>query len=268
MNFKIAMTCAVFSLANIIWACSPNKNIDNSMDNAGMKETETIALKNFDNIHNKSNVKVVYTQDKKYSVRVAYTQNKKIRITKEDGTLYIRNMKDKDNNNGKPLAVIYITTPDLKSIKNDGVLHLSAESLKTNSLKTTNSGVSTIKIDNIECKNFDLNNKGVENIQGSIRSDIVSLHTSGVTNSDKLYIKGKEMHANNSGVINMNITFKGTYVSISNSGTGTINCNTDCDNLKATNSGVGKINISGTADKTDINGSGISKINTERLNSL
>lgn len=131
---------------------------------------------------------------------------------------------------------------------NVGVIRLSANEMRCNTLKLRNNGQVAMFKGNVSSSRFDMKNNGV------MKCD---------TN-----ISGTDMHIQNQGQADITAHFVGKSANVYNSGIGNIFLTVDCSMLDARNSGQCDLDISGTADSTDISGTGISRINTRRLNNF
>jgi len=229
--------------------------------------TKGYHLSGFTGLRNDHAVTIHYTQGNTYSIKAEGTEQQieRLKIEVKDGVLVVFHEKDKKGNNEKHSVSLYITSPEMNSIENKGVLNFHAENIKTGDFHLTNNGVLHMDIDEISCKDAEFNLKGVSKLDIEIEAKTLKMNDSGVTKGD-LKVKADQLDIESKGVDSTDIDFKGKEAKVKKSGTGTITLDVDCQRLNATNSGVGKLVISGTADDTSIQNSGVTKIDVSKLN--
>lgn len=160
-------------------------------------------------------------KDLKEKIKVVY---------RKDGTVElgvkgrIRGIESGDK--GKRLKV-FITSPDLVEVDNEGVGKFYAKSINSDKFTVTNEGVGNVEIRNLLANNIHLDNEGV----GSI----------------------------------MVTSAKGDNVSLDNEGVGSIHITVDCQSVKASNDGVGSIHLAGKTHTLNQDNDGVGKINTSNL---
>lgn len=251
----------------------------------------TVSLPPFTGIHNEGVVSIHFTQGSPQSVSVKDAPDNKLKLCVKNGTLYIesdlteqtvrRKLKGKsasgivrnvrDDGDGvsyekdPDLAQIWLTLPTLKSIDNSELLRLEAAKLSGKNLLLDNSGQLSFSVDAIDVDKFDVQNTGVNNLQGNLKAHEADFENSGVENDD-LHIAADLLDVDNSGVCNANVKFTGKRFEITNSGVGNMNYQVDCEQLEADCTGVGNVTLSGTADKTEFKSSGVANLNTSELN--
>jgi|LAHS01.1.fsa_nt_gb hypothetical protein len=239
---------------------------------AKQKETDytqgssvTLPLTGFSAINNAILVTVRYIQGPVCSVKAWNYDSTIHHLYVKDGTLYLRSHKS----NGREAYVqrlrLDITAPHLNAIRNSGMLNLEAQTVKAGDFGLRNSGVGTITLGRVECRQLGYSNSGTLTFSGTVTAKKAELHNSGIGNCT-LTANANELEVHNSGVSRLTLNFKGGSISIHNSGSGTSNINVDCRRLTAHNSGVDKFTIAGSADDTNITTNGVAKIDTKNLN--
>ena len=225
-------------------------------------------LTGFSGLKNYHVVRIHYTQGNTYSIKAegSEKQIESLILEVKDGILVVRNdQKKKKNSNENQVLTLYITSPDMNSLENKGVLKFNADKLKTDNLHVSSSGVLNLNALQISCPEATCELKGVTDLDVHFDGTLLNLNNRGVTKG-KLAVKTDKLDIHSSGVDNIKVDYKGKEASISKRGTGTINLQVDCEKLDATNSGVGKIVLSGTADETSIRNTGVTKIDVSKLN--
>ena len=228
---------------------------------------QTVNIKGVDAIYNRSSVTIHYVQGSTYSLRVDEIGQDKSELRREGTTLVIEPVKKKKNNNYTK-TIVYLTLPEIKKVKNSGVMDIDASTMESAAMQWDNKGVITVNIDRIRCSgNVSIYNSGVAKWNCTVSADTVSSDISGVMKGTMKF-EANTLGIHNMGVGKMELIFKGGSFDIETSGMSTIDANVDCKKLKANNNGIGKMTISGTADDTKIDGSGVSRIDTSELNKL
>lgn len=225
-------------------------------------------LTGFSGLKNNHAVIIHYTQGNTYSIKAegSAKQIESLQLEVKEGILVVANdQKKKKNSNEKQRLTLYITSPDLNSLENKGVLNFNANKLETNNFHLRSSGVLHFEAQQIICPKTTCELKGVTNLDAHFDGTLLNLNDRGVTKGD-LVVNTEKLDIQSSGVDNIEVEFKGKEVSVRKSGTGTISLHVDCEKLDATNSGVGKIVLSGTADETSIRNTGVTKIDVSKLN--
>lgn len=215
-KISVELPCDVFYTQNNGNTC------DVKLDFSGIKDPDLVN-------ELKEKVKVVYRKDGKVELGI-------------DGRA--RGF----NNNGKGSRLkVYITSPDLVELDNEGLGRIYAKSINSDRLKVTNEGVGSIEITSLLANRISLDNEGV----GSIK----------VTHA-----KGDNLVADNEGVGSISIdTFAGGAVTLDNEGVGSIHIAVDCQSVKAINEGVGSIHLSGKTHTLTQDNEGVGKIHTSGL---
>lgn len=251
----------------LVLACVAGVKADNKVNKESVV-TKEYRLSGFSGLKVDYAVNVHYTQGKDFSIKAEGTEKqiKRMKLEVQGGILVISDSeKDKKSSNEKHSVVLYITSPDMNSLENNGVLKFDAESVKTGDFKLKNTGVLNMEAEQLTCTEADFSLKGVSNVELKMNAKSLTLNNNGVTKGE-LTLKADQVDINSSGVDATEVDFKGKEAVVKKSGTGTISLKVDCQRLDASNSGVGKLVISGTADETSINNSGITKIDVSNLN--
>ena len=225
-------------------------------------------LTGFSGLKNNHAVNIHYTQGNTYSIKAegSAKQIESLKLVVKDGILVVANDQEKKkSSNEKQMLTLYITSPDMSSLENKGVLNFNTDKLKTDNLHISSSGVFHLKAQQITCPETTCELKGVTNLDVHFDGTLLNLNDRGVTKGD-LVVNTDKLDIQSSGVDNIKVDYKGKEVSVRKSGTGTISLQVDCEKLDATNSGVGKIVLSGTADETSIRNTGVTKIDVSELN--
>lgn len=122
---------------------------------------------------------------------------------------------------------IYITSPDLLKVTQEGTGCFHAKTINSDRFAIDNEGVGSVYIGKILANKVTVANEGV----GSVNIDDVV---------------GDNMTVDNEGVGSVNLGFfKGGSLNILNEGVGSVKAKVDCQSVKATSEGVGGINLSG-----------------------
>lgn len=215
-KISMSLPCNVYYTQNDGEACNVK------VDYSGIKDPELVA-------ELKEKVKVVYRQDGTVEIGV----KGRVRGLSNSG-------------NGNRLKV-YITSPDLVEVDNEGIGKFYAKSINSDRLEVTNEGVGSVEIVNILANNISLDNEGV----GSIS----------VTSA-----KGDKLDVDNEGVGSVRIgNYVGTKVELDNEGVGSIHATVNSQSVKATNDGVGSIHLSGKTRTLTTDNEGVGKIHTSDL---
>lgn len=225
-------------------------------------------LTGFSGLMNHHAVNIHYTQGSTYSIKAegSAKQIENLKLEVKDGILVLTNDQKKEkNSNEKQMLTLYITSPDMNSLGNKGVLNFNTDKLKTDNLHVSSSGVLDLKAQQISCPETTCELKGVTKLDIHLDGTLLNMNDRGVTKGN-LVVNTDKLDIQSSGVDNIKVKYKGKEVSVRKSGTGTISLHVDCEKLDATNSGVGKIVLSGTADETSIRNTGVTKIDVSELN--
>ena len=215
-KISVELPCDVYYTQNDGTTC------DVKLDFSGIKDADLVS-------ELKEKIKVVYRHDGEVELGI------KGRVRGFD-------------NNGKGNRLkVYITSPDLVELDNEGLGNVYAKSINSDRLKVTNEGVGSIEITSLLANRISLDNEGV----GSIK----------VTHA-----KGDNLTADNEGVGSISIgNFAGGVVTLDNEGVGSIHIAVDCQSVKADNEGVGSIHLSGKTRTLTQDNEGVGKIHTSGL---
>jgi hypothetical protein len=204
--------------------------------------TRDFKIGHFDKLDLTTVADVYYTQstDGSVSLQIYGSDNlvELVNVEVKDSTL-ILSMKKK--NIKKVDLKINISSPDLQRIKSRGVgnLHIK-DKMETTDLTIRNEGVGNIKINDISCRELDLNVEGVGNVNIQGKAEKVSLVSQGVGNIDAANLESKSVTATSSGV-------------------GNISCYAT-QSINAEVSGVGNISYKGNPTDKQLKKSGIGSI--------
>ena len=122
---------------------------------------------------------------------------------------------------------IYITSPDLVKVTQEGMGSFHAKTINSDRFAIDNEGVGSVYIGKILANKVTVDNEGV----GSVKITNVSMGS---------------LKVDNEGVGSVNLGFfKGGSLNILNEGVGSVKAKVDCQSVNATSEGVGGINLSG-----------------------
>ena len=201
---------------------------------------------------------VYYTQNNgdECSVRLDYSAIKdaefaqklkeKLKVVYRDGEVKIgltgRLKVPASCNSEKNRLKIYITSPDLVKITQEGVGSFYAKTINSDRLEIDNEGVGSVNIDKILANKLDVTNEGV----GSVSIDDA---------------KGDVMKIDNEGVGSVTLDFfKGGNLKINNDGVGKVSAKVDCQVLNVDLDGVGGVYLSGVTGKYTRHKDGVGSI--------
>lgn len=223
---------------------------------------EDLKEKPFTKINNEAMADVYYTQNDgdKYAVRVDYSEikdsytreafQKSMRIVYKDEKLIIDQVGKTDSKwktSGNQRPKVYVTSPDLIEIDNEGVGSTYAKHINSDVLEITNEGVGSVNITSLLVNRLNISNEGVGSIKiKETKADNVKVDNEGV------------------GSIDLN-TLTSKLLDIDNDGVGSVTAHVNCEVLKANLDGVGSINLSGTTRTFSKQRDGIGSIKTSDL---
>lgn len=259
--FKILTTILLFTLASTAcMSCKVNWNTTNFGEDH--YTTEDLKQKPFAKIDNEAIVDVYYTQnnDDKYNVRVDYSEikdsdiceffKKSMRIAYIDGKLIIDQVGKTDSNfklSGNHRPKVYVTSPDLIEIDNEGVGSIYTKSINSDVLEITNEGVGSVSISSLLVNRLNISNEGVGSIKvQKVEADDVEVDNEGVGSIDLNSLTSKRLDIDNEGV-------------------GKVTAHVKCDILKANLEGIGSIKLSGTTRTFSKQSNGIGRIKISDL---
>ena len=171
-----------------------------------------------------------FVQKLKEKIKVVYRDGEvKIGLT---GRLKVPAMCNSEKNRLK----IYITSPDLVKITQEGVGAFYAKSINSDRLEIDNEGVGSVSINKILANKLDVTNEGVGSVMGDLKVD-------------------------NEGVGSVTLDFfKGGNLKINNDGVGKVSAKVDCQVLNVDLDGVGGVHLSGVAGKYTRHKDGVGSI--------
>ena len=227
------------------------------------KDASTI-LRNFDRVENTVAVDIVYQQGDNYSVDITgdkeLTNDLQAYVT-TDRTLVL---KKKKGWQGK--VTMMITAPQIKAIKNSGVLFFTAKNMSPTTMDIENQGSLKLDITKLTCSNFNFKNSGVS----TFTADVSAKESISITNGGSCKYNGNtaaaKLSLKNTGMFTSDMKFEGENAWVYNTGSGRMKLHCDCQMLEAKNTGVATITFSGTADNTEIKSTGVSVIDCSHLN--
>ena len=150
-------------------------------------------------------------------------------------------------NSEKNRLKIYITSPDLVKISQEGVGSFYAKSINSDRLEIDNEGVGSVKIGKILANKLEVTNEGVGSVSiDDAKGDDMSFDNEGVGSVKISKIEMGSLKLDNEGVGSVNLDMiKGGSLIIKNEGVGSVKAKVDCQSVNATSGGVGGVNLSG-----------------------
>ena len=150
-------------------------------------------------------------------------------------------------NSEKNRLKIYITSPDLVKIAQEGVGSFYAKTINSDRLKIDNEGVGSVKIGKILANKLEVTNEGVGSVNiDDVAGDDMNIDNEGVGSVKISKIEMGSVKLDNEGVGSVNLgMFKGGSLIIKNEGVGSVKAKVDCQSVNATSEGVGGVNLSG-----------------------
>lgn len=246
MKKKGILAVLAVVMSTMCGVCSCSFNGTGSV-NGDMKYTaEDLKPKAFKAIDVDVVADVYYTQNDgdKHDVRLDFSDIKnerlvqelkeKVKVVYRDGGVEIgvkgRISRMNNMNKGKRLKV-YITSPDLVKVEQDGVGSFYADNINSDRLTIDNEGVGSIYIKQLLANTVKLSNEGV----GSVHIDKLT---------------GDNVDIDNGGVGSVKIgSCKGGTLKIDNGGVGSVKATVDCKSIHASLTGVGSVTLSGTTQQ-------------------
>ena len=177
-----------------------------------------------------------FAQKLKEKIKVVYRDGEvKIGLT---GRLKVPAMCNSEKNRLK----IYITSPDLVKITQEGVGAFYAKSVNSDRLEIDNEGVGSVSIDHAKGDVMKIDNEGV----GSVKVGNVAMG---------------DLKVDNEGVGSVTLDFfKGGNLKINNDGVGKVSAKVDCQVLNVDLDGVGGVHLSGVTGKYTRHKDGVGSI--------
>lgn len=272
MNIKTILftaCAAAFSLS----ACSgTNKNLPSGsiVEQSHVVSTGTVErtlnLRDFTGITVNTSVVVNYTCGNDYEVVVRGMKDvlDKTDITVSGGRLVI---KWKDGNGGNntisssDVLTLDITAPELNSIHNNGSTVFNAGLFSPKSLDIVNSGVLSLDVDGISCKEQDatvsISNNGQCVVETpSISASVLSVANNGVISIDDCNVASGRTKVTNHGKMKLGGGIKGSSMKCTNSGVYTM------DGAVTLDGGFDYTNYGKSSCTGDITADGITVVNS------
>jgi len=134
-------------------ACRAQKETDR----AAGAEVQSISLPAFDAIDNESAVRLYITQGNSRSVKVRHAAGWRLKLSVRGNTLRLETEKPSRQQNN--YAEVWITMPSLKSINNDGAIHIDARNFNGKKLNIDNDGAMTLKAEQTSLRDFDMHQR-------------------------------------------------------------------------------------------------------------
>ena len=165
-------------------------------------------------------------------------------------------------NSEKYRLKIYITSPDLVKIAQEGVGSFYAKSINSDRLKIDNEGVGSVKIGKILANKLEVTNEGVGSVNiDDVAGDDMNIDNEGVGSVKISKVEMGSVKLDNEGVGSVSLgMFKGGSLIIKNEGVGSVKAKVDCQSVNATSEGVGGVNLSGVTRHYNKNKGGIGGI--------
>lgn len=287
--FSVALLSAC-----VLTACASKRPADDGTVSAtvGGKDSKvlkerTYDLRDFNRISAGGILHIHFTQGKTYKVVVRAPQEylDDCLLHVENGTLTI-GWKSSHTFNSNVTPHLYVTAPDLHSVKLNGATKFEASDITTDNMDIETSGASLFSVGRLQCKQhvtatcsgatklnvqdmqcdrFSSTFSGAVKFTTSLKAQSAELSSSGAVKQN-IHVEADELIMKNSGAVNGNLTFNGKTLDLNESGATKTHAKVECSRLKAIARGAVNTEIEGTADDTDIQISGAAKISTARLN--
>ena len=221
---------------------------------------------------------VYYTQNDgdECSVRLDYSAIKdaefaqklkeKIKVVYRDGEVKIgltgRLKVPACCNSEKNRLKIYITSPDLVKITQEGVGAFYAKSVNSDRLEIDNEGVGSVSINQILANKLDVTNEGVGSVSiDHAKGDVMKIDNEGVGSVKVGNVAMGDLKVVNEGVGSVTLDFfKGGNLKINNDGVGKVSAKVDCQVLNVDLDGVGGVHLSGVTGKYTRHKDGVGSI--------
>ena len=142
---------------------------------------------------------------------------------------------------------IYITSPDLLKVTQEGTGCFHAKTINSDRFAIDNEGVGSVYIGKILANKVTVANEGVGSVNiDDVAGDNMTVDNEGVGSVKITNVSMGSLKVDNEGVGSVNLGFfKGGSLNILNEGVGSVKAKVDCQSVKATSEGVGGINLSG-----------------------
>ena len=265
--YKAAFMLAVWLIPACASSQKDNWTITDDNATEVIPKDASANLRNFDRVENTVAVDIVYQQGDYYSVDITgdneLTNDLQAYVT-TDRTLVLKRKNSKKGWQGK--VTMKITAPQIKAIKNSGVLFFTAKNMSPTTMDIENQGSLKLDIAKLTCSNFNFKNSGVS----TFTADVSAKESISITNGGSCKYNGKtdatKLSLKNTGMFTDDMKFEGENAWVYNTGSGRMKLHCDCQMLEAKNTGIATITFSGTADNTEIKSTGVSKIDCSGLN--
>ena len=165
-------------------------------------------------------------------------------------------------NSEKNRLKIYITSPDLVKITQEGVGSFYAKTINSDRLEIDNEGVGSVNIDKILANKLDVTNEGVGSVSiDDAKGDVMKIDNEGVGSVKVGRVVMGDLKVDNEGVGSVTLDFfKGDYLKINNDGVGKVSAKVDCQILNVDLDGVGGVHLSGVTGKYTRHKDGVGSI--------
>ena len=265
--YKVALMLAVWLIPACASSQKDNWTITDDNATEVIPKDASIILRNFDRVENTVAVDIEYQQGENYSVDITgdkeLTNNLQAYVT-TDRTLVLKKKNNKKEWQGK--VTMMITAPQIKAIKNSGILFFTAKNMSPTTMDIENQGSLKLDITKLTCSNFNFKNSGVS----TVTTDVSAKESISITNGGSCKYNGNtaatKLSLKNTGMFTSDMKFEGENAWVYNTGSGRMKLHCDCQMLEAKNTGIATITFSGTADNTEIKSTGVSVIDCSHLN--
>lgn len=197
-----------------------------------------------------------FAEKLKEKLKVVYRDGEvKIGLT---GRLKVPAMCSSEKNRLK----IYITSPDLVKITQEGVGSFYAKTINSDRLEIDNEGVGSVNIDKILANKLDVTNEGVGSVSiDDAKGDVMKIDNEGVGSVKVGRVAMGDLKVDNEGVGSVTLDFfKGGNLKITNDGVGKVSAKVDCQILNVDLDGVGGVHLSGVTGKYTRHKDGVGSI--------
>ena len=268
-TMSIWVASATLFLASMgICSCSMGSTTSSEMRGSLEFTQDDLREKPFKAIDVDMVASVYYTQNDgdECSVRLDYSAIKdaefvqklkeKIKVVYRDGE--VTSMCNSEKNRLK----IYITSPDLVKITQEGVGAFYAKSINSDRLEIDNEGVGSVSINKILANKLDVTNEGVGYVSiDDAKGDVMKIDNEGVGSVKVGNVAMGDLKVDNEGVGSVTLDFfKGGNLKINNDGVGKVSAKVDCQVLNVDLDGVGGVHLSGVAGKYTRHKDGVGSI--------
>ena len=283
-TMSIWVASATLFLASMgICSCSMGSTTSSEMRGSLEFTQDDLREKPFKAIDVDMVASVYYTQNDgdECSVRLDYSAIKdaefaqklkeKIKVVYRDGEVKIgltgRLKVPTSCNSEKNRLKIYITSPDLVKITQEGVGTFYAKSVNSDRLEIDNEGVGSVSINQILANRLDVTNEGVGSVSiDHAKGDVMKIDNEGVGSVKVGNVAMGDLKVDNEGVGSVTLDFfKGGNLKINNDGVGKVSAKVDCQVLNVDLDGVGGVHLSGVTGKYTRHKDGVGSISDGSL---